>query len=145
MSIQRDQLPQPEPTKDSLADFASIIQGIFDDIFEIISSDVRSFKVTEIDTESEWVDGLSIFRIVLTGQTSTGTSTFIQTGITFNQVITCKLRMQDSSGNFIGTDSQNYASVPLDVIIDSNSNVTINHNDAALQNQTYYLTIEYTR
>lgn len=145
MVTARDRLSEPDPTKESLVEFTAVLQGLLDDLFELSPEGLGDYSTTEVETGNEWVDGKAVYRQVYSGTTGSGASTSVASGTVFDTVITCKIRLNDTSDNHIGTDSQNYASIPLDISIDSSNNFIINHNDATLQNQNYFIIVEYTK
>lgn len=140
----RDRLPEPEPTKEDLVEFVAVAQGLFDDLFELISTDTGDYKDDgdEINTENLWIDNKPIYRQVWSGTTDTGASTIVSAGIAVDSIISCYVRLVDLNGDFVGTDSNE---TNLSVSLNSQGSFLINHNAASLQGRPYTIIAQYTK
>lgn len=138
----RERLPEPEPTVDSLVEFTATLQNILDDIFELISTQTGDFKEDELNTERLWTDEKPIYRQVWSGTTGTGASTNVSSGVAIDTLVSCRVRIVNLNGSFVGSDSN---TTDLEVSLDSQGSFLISHNTATLQNQRFVIIAEYTK
>ncbi len=140
----RERLPEPEPTKEDLIEFAAVLQGLLDDIFELISIDTGNYKDSgdEVNTEDLWIDNKPIYRQVWSGTTGTGASTNVTAGVVVENIVSCYVRIINGNGSFVGSDSNE---TDLSVSLDNQGNFLINHNAALLQGRIYKIIATYTK
>ena len=138
----RQNLPEPNPTKESLAEFTAVAQSLFDDLYEFVKTFTGDYNEEEISTENVWLEDAPIFRKVWVGNTSSGTSTTVPAGVAIDTLISCRIRLKDSNDNWVGSDSND---TTLSILFDSVNNFQISHNLASLQTRQYYIIAEYTK